>query len=155
MGLDIGDVAPRQLFVDAACKPGLFLWNGPLPEAEIAAWLEARGLVVPAALRRLWSATGGGEFFESEELWAPLAPVMAHLDFLEINRYYRERGLAPTYLVFHTSTGLSVVRQPDGALVQLAEPTFAEVRTFASLDEWYAPLRDIFAPRYGLPPAGA
>lgn len=143
-----------QLDADAALRPGLFLWNGAIPEADLDAWLDARRLVVPADLRRLWTITGGGELFESEDLWAPLAPppVGYPEDFESINRQYRDRGMASIYLVYHTGLGVSAVRQPDGALVSLSPQALSEIGTFSALDAWYAWLRLEYAERYGLPP---
>lgn len=142
-----------QLFADAARRPGLFLWNGPVPEADLDAWFAARHLVAPADLRRLWAITGGGELFGSEELWAPLAaPAVGYPeDFLAINRQYREQGLASAYLVFHRGLGVSAMHQPDGTLVSLSRQSLSEVRTFRALDAWYATLRAEYATRYGLP----
>jgi hypothetical protein len=127
-----------QLFVDAALKPHLFRWNGPLPRTD---------------LRRLWPATGGGEPFESEELWVLLAPPMLGEDFEGVNAWYRQNGMDARCLVFHTGCFVVAVRQPHGALVELVGSTHAEGRTFGSLDEWYGLLRAEYGWRYGLPGA--
>lgn len=140
-----------QFFADAALKPQLFRWNGPLARADLDAWLAARGLVAPEDLRFLWAATGGGELFETEEVWSPLAPPQYGDDFEGVNAWYREQGMDARHLLFSTGRFDAAVRQPDGALVELVGRTHAEGRTFRSLDEWYRLLREEFGERYGLP----
>ena len=136
---------------DAARRPELFLWRGPLAPASVDAWIRDKNLRVPPDLRQFWIETGGGDLFESEELLGPFAARVWERTVDSVTDAHRVSGMPPGYLVFHAGLGISVVRQSDGRYLDLDEGTYRTTSEFSSFGEWYRDsLRTLFAAKYGL-----
>jgi hypothetical protein len=140
------------MLVDLQRYPRVFVFQHPISEDHLDAWLAQRSLHIPDDLKRVWLQVGGGDMFESETLLAPLGDEDMGDDIDAVNRVYRSRGLSANYLVFHDGLGgLSVVRLSDGQYAQLDKDTFIETTIYPSFDEWYQRvLRAEYASRYGL-----
>jgi hypothetical protein len=129
-----------------------FFWQGPIPRTEIEAAISQSGLVVPDDLVDLWEMLGGGEMFESEEIFNPTD--VGEDGLVERNLWFRSQGMPEYYLVFHDGGFTSAIRQPSSTIMQLDPSTFIETSAYASLDEWYKlGIRAEFWEKYGLPPA--
>ena len=140
-----------QLHLDAKDASQLFFWKGAIDPDRLNQWIEGLSLAVPTDLVELWVRTGGGDLFESETVLTPMAGADDPVDIEASNACLRSQGLPCQFCVFHIGTLVSAVRQPDAVLVELDESSYQEIKTFASLDEWYRQtIRDEFAARYGL-----
>ena len=60
-----------RLLTDAQLKPHLLTWNGAINAPQQDDWGRENDSSLPPDLRVLWSATGGGDIFESETLLGP------------------------------------------------------------------------------------
>lgn len=88
--------------------------------------------------------TGGGEFFESEELIPPL---------VEAPREHVSERAANCFPTDSTPIheGVWVSAVVDGGLIVARDGvTGRRLGTLSSVDEWYAPIRSEYADRYGL-----
>jgi hypothetical protein len=138
---------------DAAKKPELFLWNGPIPRDVLTVWLRDHSVQVSEELATFWQLTGGGDFFESETILGPFGDPSVADDVTGVNEHHWNLAMPRWYLIFHMGTGgLSAVDQRDGGIVQLDCNTYKETARFVSFNEWYCQaLRTQYGPRYGLP----
>lgn len=134
---------------DSDLYPNLFDWRGAVPFLEIEKWEREEVISVPADLKQLWSAKGGGELFETETI---LQPVGAEEDDLVLptSRWLWAKGLDSDCYVFHEGLYISIFRKSDDLLRALNRSDFAEVGTFRTLDDWYLSLRAEYGERYGL-----
>lgn len=140
------------LFEDAAKRPDLFNWNGPVGEKAVDRWLAERRLAAPEELRAVWAKTGGGEIFESETILGPFADAALGDDVDSVNEHLRAQGLPPEFLVFHAGIGgYTAVNQRDQSLAQIDPKTYQAVSSFPTFDEWYTQvIRAEYAETYGL-----
>lgn len=138
-----------RVLEDARERPLAFSWNGPVPEDRLRAWLEDVAHPVPEDLIAVWATVGGGELFESEELYAPDGTSD---DLRLVSEFLIERGLPPGHTVFHRGCWVSTIDHATGELVARGSSTLWEEARFGTFDEWYINLlRAEFADRYGLP----
>ncbi len=56
---------------DLRFAPNAFDWLGSTEVARVKDWLHSHGREVPDDLIALWALTGGGDMFETEEIFAP------------------------------------------------------------------------------------
>jgi len=143
---------------DAAARPELFGWFGPIASHEIDSWLKQSNLRVPDDLRELWAVTGGGDFFESETLLRPTAVQSSEPYFIEstdfidlVNQFWNSNGMSTDYLPFHRRAALqSAIRLSDQKIVTL-DDEWHLIKAFSDLDEWYlVTLRHDYAEVYNL-----
>jgi len=137
-----------QLASDMMARPSLFQWRTPISIEDPSEWAADAGLVIPDALISLWSATCGGEFFETEELLASLGydPGEGVLQ----RSAELEHLIRPGAVVVHEGWLLTTLTA-DGELVAHDQGFGGRDRHYASLVEWYAEIRAEYAERYGLP----
>jgi len=129
---------------DAAARPELFGWFGPIAIHEIDCWLKQSNLRVPDDVRELWGVTGGGDFFdEGETLLRPTAIQSSEPYFIEstdfidsANQYYVSNGMSTDYLLFHRGSIKSAIRLSDQRIVTL-DTAWRVVEAFPNLDDWY------------------
>jgi len=100
-------------------------------------------------LIELWRETGGGDFFESETIVGPFGDEVLGDDMRGFNELHRSQGFPPGYLLFHGGLELSAIRLSDLKYVSFSH-SYASLREFSSLEEWYENLRADFAELYGL-----
>jgi hypothetical protein len=137
---------------DAARRPDIFYFFGPIPPAELDAWLNKRKLTVPDDLKQIWCETGGGDLFESETILGPYGKRELADDLDSVNEFHRQKGMPADWLLFHTGLGLTVVRISTGEYASLREGSYQVERTFSNFADWYANfIRKEYAQRYGLP----
>ena len=137
------------LAADMDLRPDLFRWRSAIPADDLrGCWiLDARLCVVPE-LASLWSVTGGGDLFETEDLLDPLDVN----DFRVVRRTKDLAQVVPVgSTVFHEGSWLTVITA-DGRIVAVDRASGRTGRWYESLDDWYLDLRSEFAERYGLPP---
>jgi hypothetical protein len=137
---------------DAARRPDLFIWHGPLDPHRLDAWLRSRQFKVPNDLRRFWIETGGGDFFESETILGLLGEASPADDVEIVNAFHRSRGMLDEYLIFHRGTGgLTAIQRSTGLYVQLNESNYVETADYPAFESWYMDvIRSEFAHQYGL-----
>ena len=142
---------------DAAARPELFGWFGPIPSHEIDSWLKQGNLRVPDDVRELWAVTGGGDFFdEGQTLLRPTAVQSSEPYFIEstdfidlVNQFWTSNGMSTDYLPFHRGTFKSAIRLSDQRIVTL-DSAFHLIEAFSHLDDWYlSTLRHDYADVYG------
>ena len=142
---------------DAAARPELFGWFGPIASYEIDSWLKQNNLRVPDDVRELWAATGGGDFFDDgETLLRPTAVQSSEPYFIEstdfiglVSQYWTSNGMSTNYLPLHHGTFQSAISLSDQRIVTL-DSAFQLVEAFSHLDNWYlATLRQNYADVYG------
>jgi len=143
---------------DAAARPELFGWFGPIASHEIDSWLKQSNLRVSDDVRKLWAVTGGGDFFdEGETLLRPTAIrstepyFIDHADFIDsISGWWISNGMSTDYLPFHYSnTRQSAIRLSDQRIVTL-DDEWRLIKAFSDVDDWYlATLRHDYADVYG------
>lgn len=90
---------------------------------------------------------GGGDMFETEEVFAPSGPQEYDIDLA--NRQLWERGMPRNLLAFHSGLHVSAI-DGRGQVVKVDAATMRPVGAFSSVDEWYADLRREYASTYGL-----
>ena len=141
---------------DAAARPELFGWFGPIASHEIDFWLRQNNRRVPDDVRELWALTGGGDFFdEGETLLRPTAVrssepyFIESTDFVEsANQFRISKGMSTDYLLFHIGSFQSAIRLSDQRIVTL-DDEWHLIKAFSDLDEWYlATLRHDYAEAY-------
>jgi hypothetical protein len=93
---------------DAKKRPDLFVWAGATEPAALDSWLHAHAWTVPEDLRYLWLKTGGGDFFESETIFAPFSNLWADDSVEAVNKTQVSRGMPKQYLAFHRGFRFSV-----------------------------------------------
>jgi len=140
----------EAILADAHQREDLFHWLGPIEPGGLKSWLAHQQLEVPDDLFALWTATGGGDMFESETILAPFGDPTLADDVTSVNEFHRRRGMSPAYLLFHVGLGLTAIRLADGRIVELAPDTYQEKQEFPSLASWYDSIRSELAARYGL-----
>lgn len=142
---------------DAAARPELFGWFGPIAKNEIDSWLKRSNLRVPDDVRELWVVTGGGDFFdEGETLLRPTGVRSSEPYFIEgtdfmdsANQFRISKGMSIDYLLFHIGTFHTAIRLSDQKIVTLDE-AWRLIKVFSDLDDWYlATLRSDYADVYG------
>jgi hypothetical protein len=138
---------------DRARRPDLFHLLGPIPSAELDAWLNERQLAVPNDLRQFWCEAGGGDLFETETILSPFGRSDLGDDIETVNQFHRQKGMPGDCIIFHTGIGgLSVVHIPSGRYARLLEGSYEVQQSFESFADWYANLiRREYAIRYNLP----
>jgi len=137
---------------DAARRPRIFLFNGPILPAELDAWLNKRKLTVPDDLKQIWCETGGGDIFESETILGPYGNRELGEDVDSENEFHRQKGMPTDWLLFHTGLGLTVVKMSTGEYASVREDSYDVQRIFKDLSDWYVNfIRKEYAGRYGLP----
>jgi hypothetical protein len=118
------------LLQDAQRVPNVFDPFGAIPTAELGEWLRQNGLVLPSDLIELWELTGGGDIFESETVFRPIASLIPNSSFVEDD--IESRNAAHSAKVTLTND-------------------YVPQNSFGSLDDWYIhTLRAEFGERYGL-----
>jgi hypothetical protein len=142
---------------DAAARPELFDWFGPIARNEIDSWLKRSNLRVPDDVRELWTETGGGDFFdEGETLLRPTAVRSSEPYFIEstdfinsADQFCISKGMSTDYLLFHIGTFHSAIRLGDQRIVTL-DQVWRLIKAFSDFDDWYlATLRSDYADVYG------
>jgi hypothetical protein len=142
---------------DAAARPELFGWFGPIASHDIDSWLKESNLRVPDDVRELWAVTGGGDFFdEGETLLRPTEVQSSEPYFIEstdfidlVNQFWTSNGMSTVYLPFHRGTFKSAIRLTDQRIVTL-DSAFHLIEAFSHLDDWYlCTLRRDYADVYG------
>mgnify|MGYP001552572912 CR=1 FL=1 len=142
------------LLIDAASRPELFFWAGPIENKKLAFWLDQMQWIVPNDLKYLWRETGGGDFFESETIFYPFSSLYAYDQIADVNKYQRSLGLPKNYLVFHSGIHLSVVETTSQKFLLIDATTYKSIREFSSLEDWYLQgIRPEFENRYSLLPS--
>ncbi len=137
---------------DATKKPELFCWAGAIDRSVLDSWLKDRGWNVPEDLKYLWSQTGGGDFLESETIFAPFSDLWADDSLDQVNKAQLSRGMPKHYLAFHSGLRFSGVNQITLRYTFLSEDTYQVQGEFASLEAWYLEgIRPDFVERYSLP----
>ena len=134
---------------DARQRPRAFHWRGAVAAADLRAWLDGISYSVPDDLIELWKTVGGGDLFESEEVYAPDG---TDDDLRVVTEDMSTRGLQAGFTVFHRGLWVSVLDHATGELVVLNEPSlYEEEAYFTTFDDWYRLLpRAEFGERYGL-----
>jgi len=141
----------QLLASDLKAGSRLFIVSGPIDAEVLRAWVSGYGRPVPEGLLALWGMIGGGTIFETEDILVPGGTGDYDID--AINAEFREwRALAPDLLVFHAGGEVTAIDE-RGAVVGLDSTSLVPVRSFASIEDWYRELRDVFAAKYGLPPS--
>ena len=139
------------LQADMAKRPDLFQFLGPIPPAQLNAWLSERRLTFPDDLKRIWLETGGGDMFKSETILGPHGKIELGDDIDSVNEFHRQKGLPADWLIFHTGLDLTAVRMPTSEYANLGEDSYEVKETFKSFADWYAnSIRKEYAFRYGL-----
>jgi len=139
------------LLSDAARRPDLFLWNGPIPGPELASWLNDRCWTLPPDLVSFLSETGGGNVFESEWILGPYGDSSLGTDLESVNQFHWSRGLGDACLVFNTGGFFSVIDQPRGDYVVVSEKDYRTDSRYPTLEAWYlGTARKEFGRKYGL-----
>jgi hypothetical protein len=142
---------------DAAARPELFGWFGPIASHDIDSWLKQSNLRVPDDVRELWAVTGGGDFFdEGETLLRPTEVQSSEPYFIEstdfidlVNQFWTSNGMSTDYLPFHRGTFQTAIRLSDQSIVIL-DSSFRLIEAFSHLDDWYlSTLRHAYADVYG------
>lgn len=144
---------PSQIERDAARRPDLFVWHGPVDPGWFEDWTKHNpwALRCPAELLAFWSRTGGGDLFETEVLLGLAEDALNGEDLLTVNRALHSQGLPSHIVVFHVGSQTSGVDTLSGEFVELRDADRAVVRRFSSLDDWYrGTIRREYAERYGL-----
>jgi hypothetical protein len=137
---------------DAARLPRIFVFNRPIPFAELDAWLSRRQFVVPDDLRQVWHETGGGNIFESETILGPYGNRELGEDVDSENEFHKQKGMSADWLLFHTGMNFTVIKMSGGQYASLKDGSYEVQETFRSFADWYAnSIRKEYAPRYGLP----
>ncbi len=140
-----------QIGRDAEQRPELFRWKGSESRGRLSGWASGIAGKVPEDLLSLWSSTGGGELFETETLLSPFGDPGVGDDVDGVTQLYRERGLTPDWIVFHTGFGMSAFSTQDGRIAWFGSSSNTPTSVFASVDDWYThALRAEYAGRYGL-----
>ena len=133
---------------DARRRPRAFHWRGAVAAANLRAWLDSIAYSVPDDLIELWRTVGGGDLFETKEVYAPDG---TEDDLRAVTEYMATHGLRPDFTVFHRGIWVSVLDHATGELVALDKPSLYEEARFTTFDDWYRLLpRAEFGERYGL-----
>ncbi len=96
---------------DATKRPELFCWAGAIDPSVLDTWLKDRGWKVPEDLKYLWSRIGGGDFLESETIFAPFSDLWADDSLDQVNKVQISRGMPENYLAFHSRLRFSAVNR--------------------------------------------
>jgi len=140
-----------RILVDSSTQPGAFQWFGPIDAANLSEWCSGRRIQPPMDLFELLERTGGGDFFESETILGPIGGRDTGDESDGANGWHRQRGLPEDLWLFHVGITLSALRRTDNRYVTLSRAYIMEAE-YSTLDDWYAPIREEFAERYGLAP---
>jgi hypothetical protein len=131
-----------QLRIDRVARPDLLILGESARESVIGRALDDLGHPASPELRTLWGQAGYGDLFETEDLLGPVEDE-PH-DLVTHNRWRWDEGLSRDLLVFHTGLWVTTV-DCDGRYVARDLTTLKPERELASLDGWYAALRDQYA----------
>jgi hypothetical protein len=134
---------------DVRAAPTAFHWRGSVERNRLIEWLGRNQRTVPDELILLWTLTGGGDMFETEELLCPMAAGEHDLEL--VNTRMRASGLSADFLVFHIGLHVTAV-QTDGQLAKVDAERLSQTGGFESLADWYLDLRREYGKAYGLPP---
>jgi hypothetical protein len=134
-----GSNVMNELFrEDMAKRPRLFHLNGPIPCAELDAWLSKRNLTVPDDLREVWCETGGGDVDQTETILGPYGNRELADDVDSVNEFHWRKGMPADWLIFHTGLGgLTVVKMSTGEYANVQHDSFEVEETFNSFADWY------------------
>jgi hypothetical protein len=141
---------PVALREDAARRPDIFLFNGPILSAPLDDWLGTRKLIVPDDLKEVWQETGGGIIFESETILGPYGNRGLGENVDGENEFHRQKGMPIDWLLFHTGFQLKAVKMSTGEYACLREGSYEVTEMYGSFAGWYAMIRKELASRYGL-----
>ncbi len=122
---------------DATKRPELFCWAGAIERAVLDSWLKDRGWNVPGDLKYFWSQTGGGDFFESETIFAPFSDLSADDSVVEVNSHQTSKGMPKHYLALHGGLRFSAVNLSTHEYIFLDENSYQAQEVFPSLEAWY------------------
>lgn len=137
---------------DAARRPDLFCWAGPIEPSVLDSWLKDRGWIIPEDLKYFWSHTGGGDFFESETIFAPFSDLWAHDSVDEVNKNQISAGMPKHYLALHSGLRFSALNMSASKYMLLDANTYRVQEEFPSLESWYVQgIRPDFVEVYSLP----
>jgi hypothetical protein len=136
------------LATDLGAVPAVFDVSGPVPTTALREWVRRQSRAIPDDLVALWELIGGGDIFETEEIFAPVTDPDHEID--KANRHFKQSGLPAEYLVFHAGLYLTAI-DSHGRIVQLDPDMLEPTGLFASIDDWYNDLRGEYGPKYGLP----
>src|SRR6185437_13976225 len=109
---------------DAALHPKLFFWVGPVSNSKLVEFLRAKEWQVPTDLFELWEKTGGGDFFDSETLFAPLSDVWADDSLEAVNSSLWSKGMPREYLALHDGIKFTALNLRTGRYCFLEERAF-------------------------------
>jgi hypothetical protein len=136
---------------DATKRPALFCWTGAIDPSVFGPWLKDRGWNVPEDLKYLWCQIGGGDFLESETIFAPFSNLWADDSLDQANKAQISRGMPKHYLAFHSGLRFSAVNQITFRYMFLSENTYQVLEEFPSLEAWYLEgIRPDFVEKYSL-----
>jgi hypothetical protein len=136
---------------DAAKRPELFCWAGPIEPTVLDSWLKDRGWNVPEDLKYFWSQTGGGDFFEGETIFAPFSDLWADDSVDKVYRAQVNAGMPKHYLPLHDGLRFSAVNLLTHKYLFLDENSYRIQEEFPSLEAWYVEgIRPDFAEGYSL-----
>lgn len=129
----------ERLMKDAAERPRVFEWRGPIEAERVNLWSQSSSVRIPLDLRQLWIATGGGGIFESETILSP-SEDDSEYSIASANQSFWNSGGQRNLLLFHTGTWISAVRSERPFYVSMETETFTTVAEFEDLDSWYVGL---------------
>jgi hypothetical protein len=136
---------------DAKLRPELFVWAGMAEPARIAGWVQQQGWRVPDDLIELWVRTGGGDFFESETLFAPFSNLFAQDNLEIVNSSLWSRGMPKDLLAIHDGMQFTALVISSAQYAFVDEESFRIKQLFANLDSWYLTgIRPLFEEKYCL-----
>ena len=145
-----------RILIDAAARPDLFFWNGPISDSVLHAWLAQQKYVLPDDLFAFLAATGGGDAFETETFLGPYGHADLGDDLVGANQALRSEGMPEGLLAFHRGLVVSALELKSSAYITLESRRFTPELRFGSFEEWYAgTLRSWYGKRYGLPNVAA
>ena len=122
---------------DAKKRPELFCWAGAIEPSVLDFWLKEQGWNIPEDLKYFWLQTGGGDFFESETIFAPFDDLWANDSVDQVNQAQKKAGMPKHYLALHTGLRFSAVNLETFKYMFLDEETFQIKEEFPSLETWY------------------
>jgi len=136
---------------DAKRRPEIFFWAGAIEPSVLDSWLKERGWNIPGDLKYFWLQTGGGDFFDSETIFAPFSDLWADDSVDQVNQAQISEGMPKHYLALHTGLRFSAVNLETLKYVFLDEKTYQIQQEFPSLEAWYVQgIRPDFVDVYSL-----
>ena len=136
---------------DATKRPELFCWAGAIEPPVLDFWLKERGWNVPEDLKYFWAQTGGGDFFDSETIFAPFSDLWANDSVDQVYQAQLSLGMPKNYLALHTGLRFSAVNMQTLKYMFVDENSYQVQEEFPSLEAWYLQgIRPDFDDRYSL-----